>query len=109
MSDRGATKAELQTENERLLADIVVLRRTMIGQMIDDKRYVPGLSECGRFWAHRTSERVWRNCKYCRRDVPTFLLSEGRVGNSDPVQVLRCCWECGYAISQLKSPLGAPE
>lgn len=68
---------------------------------MSDKRLIPEFTE--RFWANRTSERDWHHCKYCLRDVPTFILSEGDIGDLTPTQILRCCWECGSGIELLKS------
>jgi len=64
----------------------------------DDKRTI---SDGPRFWVDRESERDWHYCKYCYRDVPTFVLSEGEYGSQTPVQRLRCCYECGSGLALL--------
>jgi len=68
----------------------------------DDKRLLPEFGK--KFWCERKSEREWHFCKYCSRDVPTFVLSEGIIGNVDPVQTLLCCWECGAGLEKLDKP-----
>lgn len=65
----------------------------------DDKRLISEFSDLG--WAHRKSDREWHYCKYCYRDVPTFILTEGRISSEQPTQVLRCCWECGSGLDLL--------
>lgn len=70
----------------------------------DDKRLLPEFGK--HFWCDRKSERGWHYCKYCHRDTPTFILTEGRIGSSEPLQKLRCCWECGsglYLLMSMKS------
>lgn len=65
----------------------------------DDKRLTPLFGEY--FWCERKSERGWHYCKYCHRNCPTFVFTEGRMGSSDVVQSLRCCWECGSGLEIL--------
>jgi hypothetical protein len=65
----------------------------------DDKRLIPEFGP--KIWAHRESEHGWHYCKYCYRDVPTFTLTEGLIGSLKPLQVLRCCWECGAGLDIL--------
>lgn len=67
---------------------------------MDDKRHMPEFHP--KIWSERQSEREWHHCKYCHRDVPTFLLTEGLVGNEEAGQTLRCCWECGSGLEQLE-------
>ena len=71
---------------------------------VDDKRLIPLSSE--HLWCERTSERQWHYCKYCYRDVPTFVLTEGRRGSLNPIQQLRCCWECGSGLEVIFSIRG---
>jgi len=68
-------------------------------RLTDDKRLIPEYGDV--FWCHRLSERKWSYCKYCRRDVPCFQLTEGRMGQHSPEQVTRCCWECGSGLEIL--------
>lgn len=66
----------------------------------DDKRLLPEFGPV--FWAERVSEREWRYCKYCFRDVPTFVLREGLMGSMEATGSMRCCWECGSGIQRLE-------
>ena len=67
----------------------------------DDKRLLPEFGK--KFWCERLSEREWGYCKYCYHDVPTFVLAEGEIGSGNPLQLLRCCWECGAGIEILEN------
>jgi hypothetical protein len=63
----------------------------------DDTRLIQPSKD---IWVERISEKEWHECKYCYKEVPTFLLKEtvhqlGRTG------VLRCCWECGAGLDRL--------
>jgi hypothetical protein len=69
----------------------------------DDKRLIP---EFGReFWCARVSERDWNYCKYCYRDTPTFILTEGAIGSTQPTGRMRCCWECGSGLQRLAATI----
>lgn len=57
----------------------------------------------GSYWNERVSEIHWHYCKYCYREVPTFLLNEGRIGSLEVLNTLRCCWECGAGIANLSN------
>jgi len=70
----------------------------------DDKRLQPKFTED--IWCERTSEREWHYCKYCHREVPTFLLDEGEMGSMPVIHRLRCCWECGSGLAKLEPPVG---
>ncbi len=61
-----------------------------------DSRTAPKFDE--NFWRARHSEREWHDCKYCYKEVPTFVLVEGLIGNLAPVQYMRVCWECGAGL-----------
>jgi hypothetical protein len=74
----------------------------MASYVSHDNRLLPTFGE--RFWCTRTSEREWQWCKYCGRDVPTFILDVGSVGSLAIEQRLRCCWECGSGLEQLEVP-----
>lgn len=64
--------------------------------MTNDKRLIPEFGAA--IWAERKSEREWHHCKYCDRDVPTFILTEGYIGSQVAASKLRCCWECGAGL-----------
>lgn len=67
--------------------------------MNDDKRLIPQFGP--KFWCERKSLKKWADCKYCYKSVPVFRLSEGAIGDADPISVLLCCWECGAGLDRL--------
>jgi hypothetical protein len=69
---------------------------------MSDKRLIPEFGP--KFWAHRKSERRWHYCKYCYRNVPTFIFSDGEMGNLTPLSQIRCCWECGSGLEPVVAP-----
>jgi hypothetical protein len=76
----------------------------------DDKRLIHDSRE---FWVNRRSERKWQYCKYCYRNTPTFIFTEGTYGSPEGkspmiTQQLRCCWECGSGIAVVYSDAGIP-
>lgn len=63
---------------------------------MSDKRLIEPIGP--HLWSKRQSEKTWHFCKYCRHRVPTFKFTEGKLGSEQPLQVLRCCWECGSGL-----------
>ena len=72
---------------------------------MSDSRNIPKFGE--HFWADRKSEKEWHYCKYCYEEAPTFILIQGNMGDVNPTEKMRCCWQCGSGLEiiyKAKSP-----